>query len=306
MGLKLIGDPQMYLDHARYREQFRWPDGGAPTVPVVHHLIWTGALSAHHELCIKSLLLTQSAPWEVWLWMPPETIAQNRGFIEHLNDLPVVIKAFVVQEEARGSPFERAMDLLTGDHPRHVSNGLRLLALWKYGGFYTDMDFLFMRDIRPLLADEFCYQWSYYPWVNNALFHFRRGSSTLAALIEHCIRSGSTRSRPSMFLKDLQNLPGELCVLPVFAFDPAWIAVDSGKPDNPYINSFDEFFESTASIDWEDFFPHSYAYHWHNRWTKPIAHDTVVGRIYAQVNRKFRDLCERRGWNGAAEEWAER
>jgi hypothetical protein len=304
MGLQLIGDPRLYTDHAYYREHFRWPLDGAPIGRVIHHLIWIGPLTKHHELCLKSLLLTQSVPWEAWLWMPSETIAQNAAFLAHLEHLPVVVKPYVAQAEARGTPFEGAMKLLVSDNPVNVSDGLRLLALWKYGGVYTDLDILFLRDIRPLLAVELCYRWSFHSWANNAIFHFRRGSPALEALIERCIRIGSARSRRSMALEDLRELPGALHLFPAFVFDPAWIAVDSGTADNPYINSFDEFFDSTVAADLNRFFPESYAYHWHNRWTKPIVRATVAGQFYEQVNRRFRQLCETHRWNHAGDEWA--
>jgi hypothetical protein len=303
MSLVLLGDPRLYTDHAYYREHFRWQTAGAPTGRVVHHLFWSGVFIKHHELCLKSLLLTQSEPWEVWLWMPPETIARNAAFLECLTHLPIVIKPYVPQQEARDTPFERAMQLLIGASPQHISDGLRLLALWKYGGLYTDIDVLFLRDIRPLLAVELCYQWSFHSWASNSIFNFRHGSAALEALVERCVRIGSTRSRRSMALEDLRDLPGELHLLPCFVFDPVWIATDSVQVDNPYLNHFNEFFESTMLVDFNRFFPESYAFQWHNRWTREIAPGRVAGQLYEQVNRRFRALCEHRRWNDAGDEW---
>jgi hypothetical protein len=75
---------------------------------------------------------------------------------------------------------------------------------------------------------------------------------------------------------------------PVFLFDPAWIANDTGNPISSYCNNFDDSFTKETPMTLAMFFPGSYAYHWHNRWDTPIHRDTIIGHIYDEVDLKFK------------------
>ena len=61
----------------------------------------------------------------------------------------------------------------------------RLLVLYKYGGFYLDMDVLVLRDMSPLNHLEFLYQWGTSIIVNNntamngAIMRFHKASKVL-------------------------------------------------------------------------------------------------------------------------------
>ena len=68
------------------------------------------------------------------------------------------------------------------------------------------------------------------------------------------------------FDKDLKML-----VLPCAWIDPAWIS-------NPLKIGFDDFFkESNKTWTFNNYYPDSFAFHWHNRW-KSVIHDSSVCR----------------------------
>ena len=64
-------------------------------------------------------------------------------------------------KESIGTILEGKVDKLLAKDARHYlqSDLLRLLALHKYGGIWIDMDILLLRDFRPILDQEYLYQW---------------------------------------------------------------------------------------------------------------------------------------------------
>jgi hypothetical protein len=307
VGISILEDTRLYVDHLHYRQRFEWPMKTEPGARLRYHLIWDGRLTRHHELCLKSLLVSQGPPLDVSFWLPGAVAPESAVFLGHLRGVSAVtVRPCVPEEEARGTPFEGRLELLRPAAPRRpsdASDALRLLLLFKYGGVYADLDTVFLRDLRPLSAVEFCYQWSNTRDANNAFLHFHAGSEVLRELIERSLRLGSAYPRQLFRLDEIIDVCGDLWLLPVFIFDPAWVANDRKIPDNPYLNSFPEFFASSAPVRLEDFFPGSYAYHWHNQWSTPIREDTIAGQLYRQVCERFDRLCVTNGWRAAMGEW---
>src|SRR5262249_24581147 len=151
----------------------------------VFHCYWTGVLSRHHELSLKSLVVTQSTPYEIWLWMPPESVELNRDALSSLAGIPMLrVREYVPEREATGTAYARRIAILKTGKPPLLSDGLRTLALLKYGGFYFDLDILFLKDLRPLSSIEFFYPWSNQPYGNSALLRFRSEGSNIRRLAD--------------------------------------------------------------------------------------------------------------------------
>jgi hypothetical protein len=302
MPLHFLSDLRLYTEYEHYRATFCWPGGGAePAQRLLYHCYWSGVLGRHHELSLKSLLLTQSPPYEVWVWMPGEDLERNRDFVASYAGLArLSFREYAPAVEARGTVFERHTALLTDElwprslgrtprsrRPTAISDGLRLLVLGKYGGVYFDLDTLFLRDLRALCNVCFFYQWSNQPFGSNALSHFHAGAASIWALAKRSIRLGTCHPAALLRFGELANLPGDVVVFPSFLFDPAWIAHDTGTSINGYCNRFDDFFRASGAVSLAEFFPGSYAYDWHNRWDQPIRPDTLVGRLYDEVTAGF-------------------
>lgn len=294
MPLLFLRDRRLYHDSAHFFRRFAWRAPGGSGA-LLYHCYWAGTLGEHHELCLKSLLVTQSPPFEVWVWMPPEDLARNRDFVDSLSCAPAVRwKAYCPQEEAAGSWFAGHVGLLEDDRPKlparrpaAISDGLRLLVLARYGGIYFDLDTLFLRDLRPLCGVDFIYQWSNQPFGSNALSHFRPGSPALSALVERSLQLGSCHPAALLRFRELASAPGELMVFPSFLFDPVWIAHDTAVAVNDYCNQFDDFFAHQVPMTMGGFFPGAYAYDWHNRWDTPIRPGTIAGQLRDEVRASF-------------------
>ena len=64
-----------------------------------------------------------------------------------------------------------------------ISDLIRVVVLYLFGGVYFDLDVMFLRNLAPLLNYEFAYRWSYSQNANSALCHFHKGSQVLETWI---------------------------------------------------------------------------------------------------------------------------
>lgn len=306
MSLVFLADRRLYADPKHFEQHFAWPFEAPAGVPRLYHCYWTGLLTEHHELSLKSLVTTQSPPFEVWVWMPAADRDRNREFIETFRGEPrLQWKVYDAVGEAEGTLLAGHEDLLLGTAefpvknmkghpltvPRSISDSFRLLMQVKYGGFYFDLDTLFLKDLRPLSVVDFIYQWSNQPCGSSALSYFQQGSPALQGLIRRAQTIGTGHPARLLTFSQLGPLPGPVFVLPSFAFDPVWIPHDTKAHANDYCNTFDDFFRVRVPMSLARFFPASYAYDWHNRWTVGIEAETLAGQLLAEVRRRFDAGC---------------
>lgn len=288
MPLAFLDELRYYTDYGFYQKHFKWRHRFPRLKKLRYHCFWSGPVSRYHELCLKSLLITQSPPFEVLFWLPPESIASGGLALEALRTLPhVSIRSYVPQNEATGTAFAAHPELLNADDAVTMSDAFRLLILQKYGGIYFDMDILFLKDLRRLAGVEFFWQWSNQPYGSNAVMHFRKGSINAQALARRAVRLSTCRPGRLLHLLESQAWPGRVCVFPSFVFSPVWIAHDIGRAINDYCNHMDDFFEASTKVSLRRFFPDAYAYHWHNGWSRPIDPRTIVGQLWKEVDQRF-------------------
>jgi hypothetical protein len=289
MSILFLDDRRLYSDFSYYRSNFEWENNDENDNLLTYHCYWAGLLTDHHRLSIKSLMITQSPPFEVWVWLPPGEFIRNSGFISSFNGIPgIKFKSYMPEIEARGTVFEPGLEIVRGKKPPAVSDLFRLLILWNYGGIYFDLDVLFLKDFRKLCHVEFFYQWSNQPYGNHAVSCFSRRSPNIRSMAERCIRIKSFHPARLLLFSEISELLENVYVFPTFLFDPVWIAHDTKAPANSYCNQFDDFFANELSMKLKDFFPGSFSYHWHNRWNAPIRPCTIVGEIYSDVSEMYR------------------
>ncbi len=292
MPLRFLADRQLYSDYRYYCDTFRWEAAPDTARLLRFHGYWAGTLDEHHELCLKSLLLTQSPPRELWVWMPPADLARNHAFIASFDAVPgIAFKAYVMAREAGATLLSPHLgDVERRLSPRATSDVVRLVLLAKYGGVYFDFDNLFLRDLRPLCDAPFVYQWSNQPFATNAVSYFPQDSETITAMCLRCLDRGSSHPRDLLRFEDADRLPGDTLVLPSFVFDPIWIPRDLGLRVTAYCNTFDDFFNPFTDGEpptLAEFFPHSYCYDWHRQWDRPILPGTIAGALHAEITAAF-------------------
>jgi hypothetical protein len=281
------------------REMESISDRSAPKQPERYHTYWYGPFSLKQAFSIKSFLATQDLKKsELWLWLDAEN--GYAGYMDNPFLRPFLsflqVKRFDPEVEARGTPLEQRPDLYRGANPTQRSNFFRFTVLYKYGGIYTDMDVMFLRDFSASyhngsFHNEFCYRWSsHISYANSAVLRLKQQSETARALLVRCCEVGSCRPKHVLRFEDNVNL--DITVLPCPYFDPLWPHHD--RQDNyktaPY-RRFGDFFRkfswrfgrNPAIRSYRDFFPGAFAYHWHNFWDAGEHEDSYFGLF----NREF-------------------
>jgi len=144
---------------------------------------------------------------------------------------------------------------------------LRFLALYKYGGIWYDMDMVLLRDLKPILDQEFTYMWGsetdFAGFGPCAAFMGIQKSSTHAALcMEELIRAPiqpNTVSRDhQMLAKVYRRRP--FTVFPSAFFNTEWQI----NKKHPGLGTKIEggWFRRTEYS--EHLFLDAFAWHWHN------------------------------------------
>ena len=294
---RLYSDTESCLQHLR--ELAIDIDDAIPRTTERYHMYWYGIFSSKQAFAIKSFLATQDLEnSELWLWLDGEN-----GYSDHKNNpflrpfLPFLnVMRFEQKEEAKDTPLEPRPDLCRGLNPTQRSNFFRFVVLYKYGGTYTDMDVMFLRDFNSLYSngsfqEEFCYSWSaHISHGNSAVIRLRQHSEAARTLLVICGEVGSCRPKHVLRFGDNPDL--DLLVLPCPFFDPLWPHHD--RQDNYKDAPFDRFAGFFRKFGWRfkrnpavrsyrDFFPGAFAYHWHNCWEEREHMDSYFG----QFNREF-------------------
>ena len=148
-----------------------------------------------------------------------------------------------------------------------ISGLLRFLALYKYGGIWYDMDMVLLRDLRPILDQEFAYMWgSETDFVGfgpcAAFMGIQKGSEHASLCIEELIKAPiqpNTVSRDhEMLAKVYQRRP--FTVFPSVFFNTEWQI----NCKTPGLGTAIEqgWFRKTEHS--QKLFPEAFAWHWHN------------------------------------------
>ena len=140
----------------------------------------------------------------------------------------------------------------------------RILVLYKYGGFYIDMDVLILRNMMPLNDYEFLYQWGSSGngkedfAMNGAIMRLNKNSplanEMLNLLVKQNLIENTVCCGKSLYSLIKQN---HVLALPCVWFNSEWI--DHRIPLKP--------FENIGTIE---LFDGAYTWHWHNRWDQNV------------------------------------
>lgn len=236
---------------------------------VIFHCYWFGPFGRMQAASITSLVTTQvSYKYEIWLWLDEATKACNIDS-KWIKELPrTVIIKYYNPNIVKSVPDFRKVFYLFNDmhHLPYRADGFRLWALHEFGGFYFDLDIMFFKDMGQLIrGPEFVYAWEKQRYANNAIIYLRK-NSWLNKYIARKVRKTHSTQPWIIFNYDDKNLKG-LKLLSASTFDPIW------NDDDPkyIIHNFSEFFIKPVSLDsFEEVFPFSYGYHWHNNWDVEI------------------------------------
>ena len=154
--------PSLYVDYKKgvdylktiKDERFSYPD----ELSLFH--VYTEFRNPKELLVLTSYLATQHLRKTKLIIWSDYDISDHPG-IQPYKDLSCLdFRIYDPIEEAKGTPLEGTKQLSQVDKKYYLASDLlRLLAGYKYGGTWVDMDIVFLRDFKPLLGQEYMYQW---------------------------------------------------------------------------------------------------------------------------------------------------
>jgi hypothetical protein len=169
-------------------------------------------------------------------------------------------------------------------HPIGLTDFVRFFLLDIYGGIYTDGDFMYLKNMKPLWYLNFAYRWSSSQQINTAVLGLNKQTKEYSTLIKEIILKSKTSifdlllsfhptMRLSVVIASLNNgsvfYYKPLQILHFYLFDPAWLCNDNQmkRLNSKSICYFKEFtqtqFINENEFNPDEFFKGAYGYHLH-------------------------------------------
>lgn len=246
-------------------------------------------------LCIKSWIATQNTKkCKLYLWSDYD-ISNNKLIQPYLDFL--TLKIYNPIEESKGTLLEGKVDYLSANDDLHWSKSdlFRILITNKYGGIFSDMDVIYLRDFLPILDQEFVYQWgSETNFSNNgacATFLSTFKNSEFSNLLMSELIDSGIYLRSTIWGKDLiakvYRKFKEFTIFPGAFFDTEWQINVKYKGLGDSIESGWFIKNEFSNILFEE----AFAWHWHNSSNKnKIVED---GSKFYNLSKKTDEILNR-------------
>lgn len=217
--------------------------------------------------CIKSYFATQNLEKTrlyIWSDYSIEDLECLKPFKKYIT-----FKIYNPIEEAKGTVLEKQIEKLLAKDGKHYlqSDLLRILACHKYGGIWIDMDIILLRDFKPILDQEYMYQWG------SEIEYEKEGA---CATVLSCFKNSEFSN---YLINEIQNMPiiygstiwgkdmfakvyskFKFNIFPSPFFNSEWlISITDEKLSNDILEMW---FEKECPD--ELLFLDSFAWHWHN------------------------------------------
>jgi hypothetical protein len=159
----------------------------------------------------------------------------------------------------------------------------RLLTLYKYGGVYGDCDLVFLRDLAPLLEQEFMYQWgTELDKINGAVMRMFKESKLATELLEMLPKMpagfDSTDWGCNLY-NEVRKTNKDWTVFPCAFFNTEWqLFINMGESAHPFKNGNDSHLNFEGAFTW----------HWHNKWDCDIEVGSKFQRLESIVDTVFK------------------
>jgi len=279
-------------------EDYSYPEG------VVPFHIYTEVKTNKELLAIKSYLATQNlSKTKLIVWSNYDISEQeNIQPYKHLLDLRV----YDPRELAKDTPLERVEShmLNGGDRNHWMSSGImRFLVLYKFGGVYIDMDMVLLRDFKPILGQDFAYQWG----GSTDFAKERRweadchgpcaallGAVKGGEFIKNCMAqlvvtpaTGGTCYDEDMLGYVYAKQP--FTVFPSSFFNTEWLI---SKTDPELSQELDKSMFDKPLASMVNLFEEAFAWHWHNssNKNKTVAEGSKFDLLEQKIDNKLKDL----------------
>lgn len=265
--------------------------------PIEYHIFWNVGLpfGRKQTLPIKSFLCTQNLENSKFvLWSNIDL--KNNQYVKPFLDL-IEVKIWDPIKEAKDTPLEGKVRLLTTNDSLNYCAGdlFRILVLHNYGGLYTDVDMVFLRDFGPLLDQEFMYKWSFQKeMINGAVMRmFKKSQLSFDLLTEMSkgdVLPGSLNWSTDLYQK-VRKYNKNWTVFPSGFFNTEWQIYlsdeDKRNPANKDLYDFIRFPFKKNNLS-NEMYDGVFSWHWHNGWNETVE----IGSKWELLESKFNSLIE--------------
>ncbi len=259
--------PQYYEDHRQcldYLGTLKAENFKDPAAPVNFHL-YSEVVNRRQLLAVTSFFATQDQRWaKLILWSDWDV--RDNPLLAPWRDT-IDFRVFDPVAEAKGTILEGRNDILWATDTKHymMSGLLRFLALYKYGGIWYDMDMVLLRNLKPILDQEFAYVWArefkdftkFGPCA--AFMGIKAGSDHARICLEELAKAPVTPNSTSRDCDMLAKVYARrsFTVFPSAFFNTEWQMTDTEGADGLRAGWYAKTDKST------NLFPEAFAWHWH-------------------------------------------
>lgn len=281
---------KLYTDTIKYHETIEMAKKieGDYDEPMIYHCFWNGVLNPKHYISILSCFyfnVHKRKNRKIILWT--DCNHENNELIRSISSI-CEIRFFDFKKEIEESGLPQ--NLLYGSHVySFISDRIRYILLYKYGGVWFDLDILFLRSFDPLLKnfqdDLLVYTFGHCDYPNGAIF---MSPKTKSDKMLHFINFMVDRNQGYGFQESnlTFDTPVDLLVLPSSWFDSWWLPDFDEYPKTDHRNI--DFFQPTVrEVTFENFCSGAFCFHWHNLWEYPISENSYLHKLYENLLNKL-------------------
>ncbi|CAO3656359.1 unnamed protein product [Mucor hiemalis] len=248
---------------------------------VIYHTFWSSRFTSFSEdqvASLRSFVATQPTTSKLYLWISAEdhAVLEQSKLWKGISTPRIDIK--LIDSEAQNLLHETP--LASSWHLQNINQAkdlLRLATLYRYGGVWFDLEVLFVRDMTPLLGQEWlsqahCLESSYSSTSGSryegVFLHFFKESPYLCEMMTEAntqlIQSSNLSVLPSLgahlyariYHRLLEHRIQTWAVLPWCFTDPSQCVSTNSLPSIFRNANFDNTMLSSV-----------FAFHWHKSWT---------------------------------------
>jgi hypothetical protein len=252
---------------------------------ITFHCFWNGKLNDKHYISILSCYyfnIKNKNGRKIILW--GDLDFEKNEWYDKISEI-CDIKIFDLKYEIKDTFFERKQIVSRNNQYSYISDIIRYVLLYKYGGVWFDLDIFFLRNIDKLLCnfkDDICvYNWAEQNYPNGA---YLQNISKLNPKFEKFVSYLIDRNQGFGFQESQLTFdsPVDLLVLPCSWFDGPF-CIDFPEPfdilsnGGPDLKSFFRYTENKVNLD--NFAVGAFCYHWHNLWYESYDENSFFDRL---------------------------
>jgi hypothetical protein len=294
ININIDNNAELYFDYKKgldflrniNEDDYEYPD------EITNFHIYSEIRNDKELECVRSYFATQNLEkTKLIIWSDYQISEQDN--LKEFKD-KIDFRIYDPVKEAEGTILEgKITQLLAKDNKYYLqSDLLRLLALQKYGGIWIDMDIILLRDFKPLLDQEYLYQWGGDTDFDISgccatVISLRKDSELskllLAQILEMPIIGNTTIWGKDLFAKVYQKHKYD--ILPSTFFNTEWLISKIDKKLSDDILTY--WFDNECPN--ELLFTEAFAWHWHNssNKNKQVVKNSKFDKLKTIIKKKL-------------------